>query len=595
MRYKVSENLSDRNGVVSNLHCFLMRSLDTGFKTKWSGLWSPPYKYLDYYGIRINGIWLDSDSVQAVEYGDQMTLHHDVGGIRVKENIAAPSDTPGIEVTLELESKNKEKKAAHVMLEAGVDIRHKSQDISHEDYNIETGPNRVRLARGGKNLMITSEEELNLKGDPYQREHFPGEKQECIVPGKIFFKKELENVETINFRFTTSEGSFGSIEKRNQNFEHDKLDRLFKYSITSVKNLIYDKEGIGINAGHPWFQSYWARDTFWTLMGLIDAGYFELSEDILTNFAKRENIPGKINLEGENRTKYSGESDTSPLYLIAADKLERHFRINDQIQDGIQKAKHNLEIDQKGVALHSPEGTWMDTLNRERAVEIQSLWLEAAKRHNMDEKDELKKGLNRFKREDYIKDSLRGDDMATINPAIPLMYGQIQEGDARRYLEKINAEFSSRYGARTVSMLEPDYSSDGYHTGSSWGLTTAWAAAANLRYGNNKQGLNMLGKLRQFLDRGQLGALPEVVDSEDGENLGCSEQAWSSGLIPHIVDSYIIGIKARDPNKVVIDPIEGLNCLRTGKKIGDSEIDIKVSEGEPEVLNNPELKVIIED
>ncbi|EGQ43890.1 MAG: hypothetical protein J07AB43_05560 [Candidatus Nanosalina sp. J07AB43] len=172
MRYKVSENLNNRNGVISNLHCFLMRSLDTGFKTKWSGLWSPPYKYLDYYGIRINGIWLDSDSVQAVEYGDQMTLYHDVGGISVKENVAAPPDTPGIEVTLELESKNKDKKAAHIMLEAGVDIRHKSQDISHKNYSIETGPNRVRLARGGKNLIITSEEELDLKGESLPKRTF---------------------------------------------------------------------------------------------------------------------------------------------------------------------------------------------------------------------------------------------------------------------------------------------------------------------------------------------------------------------------------------------------------------------------------------
>ncbi|EGQ43889.1 MAG: glycogen debranching enzyme [Candidatus Nanosalina sp. J07AB43] len=329
-------------------------------------------------------------------------------------------------------------------------------------------------------------------------------------------------------------------------------------------------------------------------MGLIDAGYFELSEDILTNFAKKGDIPGKVNLEGKDRTKYSGESDTSPLYLIAADKLRRHFRINDQIQDGIRKAKHNLTINQEGVAIHSPEGTWMDTLNREKAIEIQSLWLEAAKHHNMDEKEELRKGLSLFKQEEYMKDSLKENDMATINPAVPLMYGQIQRQDATKYLEKINAEFSSRYGARTVSMLEPDYNSSGYHTGSSWGLTTAWAAAANLKYGKYKQGLNMLGKLRQFLDRGQLGALPEVVNSENGESLGCSEQAWSSGLIPHVIDSYILGIKARNPNEVVIDPIEGLDCLRAGKKIGDSEIDIKVSEGEPEVLNNPELKVITE-
>jgi len=100
-----------------------------------------------------------------------------------------------------------------------------------------------------------------------------------------------------------------------------------------------------------------------------------------------------------------------------------------------------------------------------------------------------------------------------------------------------------------------------------------------------------LTKMNQFLDRNQLGALPEVVDSETGELLGCGEQAWSAGMMVHVIDSYMIGIEVKSPGKLVIDPSDNLDCVRTGKKIGDQELDVKVRDGKAEVLNDPDLEV----
>ncbi|MFB6242303.1 MAG: amylo-alpha-1,6-glucosidase [Candidatus Nanosalina sp.] len=589
MKYNVSDTLEERWGVISNLHCFLHRHLDTGFKTKWSGFWSPPYKFMDYYSFKINGIALGPETVRAVEYGEEMIFHHETDSLRIREKVCAPSTVPGIEVSLELENKMDKKKAVHAVLKPGVDIRHQSHDIEEKEYDMEEGPNRVTLSRDGKKLMITSDEEFKLRGEPHSREHFPGEKQKCFIPGDITFRKELEDEEALKVQFTTSDGVFGELEKVDQSLEGEGLERLFNYSIESMKNLVYEKEGTtGLIAGHPWFQSFWARDSMWTVLGLIDAGYFELSEDILTEFA-RNGLPDRIKMEkGIEKT---GKSDTIPLFVIASDKLERHFRINDAIEEARKEVGEELDLDE-GVVQHEADGTWMDTLERDEAVDIQALWLEAAEILGLEVSEELESGLEKFCDQEYMADHLGEDSPTTINPAVSLMFGQIEEeGRAENYLQKINGELSSHQGARTRAVTDPGYDPSGYHEGSTWGLTTGWAAAANLEYGNGSHGKSFLEKMKGFLDRNQLGALPEVVNSENGELLGCGEQAWSAGIMVHIIDSYLLGIEVRSPDKIIIDPAEELNCLRTGKKVGDQIIDIRISDGEAEVLNDPDLEV----
>jgi len=254
----------------------------------------------------------------------------------------------------------------------------------------------------------------------------------------------------------------------------------------------------------------------------------------------------------------------------------------------MHEAVENLELED-GLVKHEPEATWMDTLERPRAVDLQSLWLRACEIMDDSDTRELEEGLKKFKQDDYMKDHLGERDPATINPAVPLMFGQIEDGRAERYLEKINALFSSRYGTRTRSMADEGYNSSGYHRGSVWGLTTAWATAANLRYGKEKQGVNLLEKMTQLLDRNQLGALPEVVDAETGELLGCPEQAWSAGMFIHVVDSYLLGIEAREDH-VEIDPLE-VTCERKGKKVHGEEIDMRVEDGDVKILNDPELDI----
>ncbi len=574
------QNPSDKVGTISNLDAFLHRGLNTGFKTKWSGLWTPSYKLLDYYAYKVNGIWLDQESLEAVDYGEEITFYFEKDSLSIKETIKMPENLSGMESKLEIKNKHGSVKAVNIGLEAGVDIREKSDDIPESSYSVKRTQNSIKISQD-RELVISSNQKLLNKDEPFKKTHYPVEKQECLIPGDISARIEIEphSTEEVVFRFESGEASTHKISNRSQLLE-GKQDRTFNAAIKSTENLVYNSEGLGVIAGHPWFQSYWARDTFWTLFGLIDAGYFEESKKILENFADRD-LPGKINLAGEDEP--NGRIDTFPLYIIAADKLKRHYKISSKIEEGMSQAFEQLELD-NDVVVHDPDGTWMDTLERDKAVDVQSLWLEAAKIMDRPEVEQLESGLEKFEEENYIRDTLGKDSPHTINPAVGLMFDQFSE----KYLSKINAEFSSRFGARTRSITDPGYDSSGYHTGSSWGLTTCWAAMANFRHGKTIEGLNFLENLSSFLDDGQPGALPEVVDSENGENLGCMEQAWSSGLFIHAIDSYLLGIEVTK-EKIEINPGGEFTGKRTNKRVGDKYVDIKFEDGEAEIVDKSKL------
>lgn len=590
MRNHLNHDLGNRWGVISNLHGFFMRHFDTGFKSKWSGFWVPPYKFMDYYSIKVNGVWLNHDTVRGVEYGDAMIFHHEAGSLKVEEKISMPDSLPGFRIDLEIVNTEKERKAVHTVVEPAVDIRGKSEDVVNEPYKVEKKDNRLTLARGKKKLAITSEEGIEVTGGEYEKEHFPGERQVAFIPGQLAFRRELggESKETFSVEFTTSDASFGSIEPSDAQFQNPSLGQTFQESVRSMENMVYDQKGVGLIAGHPWFQNYWSRDTHWTLLGLIDAGHFEVGHDILENFAERKGFPNMVPLEDRQP---GPTADAAPLFVIAADKLERHWKISEKIKKKQEKAMNLLEHD-NGIVQHHPEGTWMDTLQRETAVDIQALWLEAAKITGHKAEKELESGLREFEKNNTVLDTLDENSARTINPAVPLMFGQFKEEKAYGYLEELNAEYSSRFGARTRSVTDPGYDSSGYHTGSVWGLTTGWAAAANFRYGKDKHGENFLEKMTQFLNRNQLGGLPEVVNAENGELMGCGEQAWSAGMFAHVVDTYYLGIEVQESN-VKIHPSANANGKRLGKRIGDEKIDLKFENGEVEVLNSPDIELIV--
>ena len=583
MKYRIREGFSDKKGVISNTHGFLSTYLDSGFRKKWNGYWSPSWKYLDYFAVKINGIWLDCETIEEAQYGSEMISYHQASSMKIIKKIQAPENLPGFKLALVLENTSEEVKATRASVEPGVDIRPRTEDVYEQDYSVEAGNAGMKVSAGKRYLAISGDE-FEFEEKAVSKEHFPGERQKCVIPGDIFSQVELEPGERKKVELVFKTDADEALEIGNtENLLREKdLGRAFNYSIESMENLIYGKNSGGVIAGHPWFQNYWARDSFWTCLGMIDAGMFQEAEKMLENFADRDEFPTKILTSGG--TEKMARADSIPLFAIAVEKLDRHCGT-----DLIERAEELLEENspEGKVVEHDTGATWMDTLERKKAIDIQSLWIEALERFDMETED-LREGLEKFKEDDYMIDNFF-KDFESINPAVTLMFGQLEEERAEKYLEKINGEFSSRKGARTRSMTDPGYDASGYHTGSVWGLTTCWAAAANLEYGRDDHGRNFLEKLTQFIDRNQLGALPEVVNAETGDSLGCDEQAWSAGMFVHVVDTYLLGIQV-EKEKVVIDPAE-IDCIRKGKEVRGERIELKVNNGEVEILNEPGLEI----
>ena len=575
MEYTITDGFEEFQGTVSNMHGFVNRFLDTGFKTKWSGFWVPPYKFLDYYALEVNGTWLNGETLEKVDYGENMVFHHRTDCLSVKEIVSSPSDLPGFRVSLVVMNRTDGPKAVHTVLETGVDIRHKSNDVPDRSYTMEKDRRKAIVSSGDRHIRIGADRNIEYSGEPHVKEHFPGTRQVCFVPGKMGLKAEIgpEDSERIVIDFSTSDPRYGEIEEMDNEVELDIIGRSFDAAEDSLLNLVYDRKGKGIIAGHPWFQEYWSRDMFWSLLGLIDAGYFEIAHDILDNYASQQNFPNKILLEDEHGG-YLGD-DVPPLFIIAADKLKKFYSISESTEAKMKEAMEDLEIHDDVTVIHSGKGTWMDTLEREKSVEIQSLWLEAAKRMGSQRKIALSKGLDKFVREGWIED-FSGSDSRTVNGVVPLMFGHLEEDEV---LDNMNRELITEYGAATLSKEAEDYNPAGYHTGSTWGLSTCWLASANLEMGRTDRGMDLLYRMSEKLDEDQPGAFPEVVNSETGENLGCTEQAWSAGMFINAVDSYLFGIHV-DDGELKADPADGFTGTRKHKRFGDEFYTVRVEEGD---------------
>jgi hypothetical protein len=589
MEYRLREGFEQKKGVISNSHGFLSTYLDGGFKEKWNGYWSPSTKYLDYFAAKVNGIWLSPENLKEVEYSDRITFWYQVSSLEVRQEVLTPEDLPGFKLRWRVHNLSESRKAVKLGLEPGIDIRSKAEDIGNQDYNVESIETGLKVFNDDKWVSMSSDE-LDFSGEGYIKTHFPGEKQKCFIPGEMSCKVEVGpgDEEECEVVFKTGDEVSGPKPSFDGCLKDSELSRVFNYSLESLENIFYRKNGAGVIAGHPWFQNYWARDSFWTVLGMIDAGMFEEAEEVLVNFSSCEEFPSKILTDGGLENGYP-RCDSIPLFAIAVDKLDRYFDASKELVGRAEELLEN-ERPEKKIVDHSPKGTWMDTLERGNAVDIQSLWIEALSRFDM-KTNKLREGLEKFKKQGYMHDNLM-NDFESINPCVSLMFGHVDDDRAREYLEKVNGEFSSRFGARTRSATDPGYDASGYHTGSVWGLTTCWAAAANLRYGNDSRGFSFLRRLGHFVDRNQLGALPEVVNAESGESLGCDEQAWSAGLFVHVVDSYLFGINVRD-GKVVVDPASGFSGIRKSKKVLGTEIELKVNNGEVEILNEPGIEVEI--
>jgi|GEM_PF-357183 len=626
----------DKSYTLSGTRAFLYRYADTGFRTKWCGIWAPPYKLFEYFAFKINDTWLSPESTTAFSLEKGTAEHsYSVNGLLVRETAFVQRKMPTAVIQLTLKNTENIKKSICVELETAVNVRTKFENFHTKEYEtgffdntnsviVKTGVVSAAFGLGklGKKIIV----EFSKNG--VYKEHSPGgELQRCFIPGSYKVKLDLNPKEEILLPFVFA-GAISDNENIAHNYEicfHDakhshvlkhsshshthseiitpdkNLNDTFAFSASNTNDLIHESAfGKGFFAGYPWFLEFWGRDTFWSIKGLVDLGEFAAAKEILATFAKfqKNRIPCLINLDSS--AKYYA-ADTDALFL---DALNYYICQNDD-GDAEGEFEKNIEISLKSLILknslvqHGPKETWMDSLSRVgTAIEIQSLWIEALNKCVPKTAEKMLAKLNTAfwnGETKYLNDTAGENASARItsNALIPLMFGQINDEHAVSVLETAKKELLGPYGIATLSKSDKDFGSSKYHEGASWGLTTAIGACAFLKYGKTDDGLACLKAMASDSKRHNLGGMSECLNSETGGLIGCGMQLWSAALFVHAVDRFLFGI-SKDDNTLCFAPkmpSVWKSMERKNKKLGKDSFNYSVSR----IKNRYEIDIIFKN
>ena len=575
---------------LSNKSCFFHRFADSGFKNKWTGLWHREAKFLEFLALKAGGEWLSERNCRGLVYDGLKATH------TFKSHGNVITQTLFLPETNHLVMEISARKPMKLELELAVNIRKRSENKTDRQYSVKSRGNSVRVYNSLGSLRISGMPGLRFEEGPIYREHCPsGEPQNYFIPGRITASgKRLALVFTpsLNPERLPPPGNLSkSLNDRRHRLSALKnlirtdnrlLEKGFAWSTLATE--LCRKEGpgpAGWYAGLPWFQHFWARDTFWVIPSLTALGYFEDVRKTLEFFAassEKGRIPNQVSgTEG----RHMNALDPTPLWIIS---LENYVMNSGDLaflkgmKPYLEASTHFLlscDTDGDGYIEHdlnSPE-TWMDTLKRDsRAVDIQALCYRAllSARHMLSllpgkvgnglvEEISSRAGFLRNNLErDFFHNGFFADRLfwkqavaiRTANALVPLLCGF--RGHAREVLEAIESEpFTTKKGVRTRAGGEAEFDPGGYHTGAAWSLTTAWACAAEFLSGRPARGWRYLKTLLEDIERDSLGCIGECWNSSNLTLSGCPLQLWGSGFIPRLVDEFMLGIEIYSLNKTI--------------------------------------------
>ena len=616
------KNFAKKQYTCAGRRAFIQRFADTGFKTKWCGVWAPPVKCFDYFAYSVNGTWLSPKNqskciVKSKDGTKHLFLSKD---IRAEETVFAAKNRDAVVSVMGLKNMTHKKIDVCVEVEAAINIRTKDENWHDRNYNAafdevreavtaesESGFAMFGVGYAGKKYSV------QFVAKPIYKDHYPENKQRCFIAGKYIVRLELSGRESVKIPFIYA-GSGTSKRKMIDDFDYSarnwetfsddeipddepvlklqsihtpdvKLDKAFHWSEANIASYVHTSEkGTGVFAGYPWFLEFWGRDSLWSALAFIDSGDFSAARDILRTLGKyyKKRIPCTIDMHG--KAKYYA-ADTDPLFLIALEKytdatgeksLEKELS---KVTKGILAKLELMDY----VVKNTPEETWMDSIERKgSAVEIQALWTEALKTRKPKLSALMKKRINTVywnKKAGFLYDAHSDMPASTLsaNALVPVMFGQVQKDKAEKVMKKITSDFSTLYGVRTRSKKDKGYAPDGYHTGAVWGLTTGWASAAYFSTGMVDEGLACLNDMAADLEK-NCGSMTECRNADTGELMGSPNMLWSHALFIHSMDSYFFGIKPRLPQKrLVIEPKIPDSwgyMYREGKRIDNLVIDV---------------------
>ena len=179
---------------------------------------------------------------------------------------------------------------------------------------------------------------------------------------------------------------------------------------------------------------------------------------------------------------------------------------------------------------------------RTRAAVEKTYWLDGkgfygfATKLPRDKAAEAERGPERERRQARL-DALapaRLVDEDTVMPALPLLWGQVDEQRAQAEIDHLGSgALATDWGARLLSDQSALYDPLSYHHGSVWPLFTGWASLAAYRYGRPHVGYQALMANALLRSRTALGYVTELLSGDFLSAFGRSShhQIWSEAMV----------------------------------------------------------------
>jgi len=626
MMFVRSKNPGDFCYFLANKECFFHRFADSGFRTKWTGFWGKEKKFIEYFAVKVDGEWLHSGNLEKTEYSFSKAVHHyRTKAGTVREIIFIPVGTDALAVEIECE------KEARIELKLAVNIRLLGENETPRKYDVQEkdGTITVRNEIGTVFFSSAGLEQKFSHNEKYETHEPSGERQSYFLPGKITFtgKKAAFSVGPEYFEI----GGFREALKHREEHDSGHLKDMLKTNSrilsdgfnSAVLGMEMLNKKNGYYAGLPWFQHFWGRDSLWSLPALVYLGHHDQARKTLEYFAHNSDNMCIPNFVSEGMGKAFNSIDATLLWLIGLECYVKNSGDLEFLEEMRMYIKGFLSFlfarDKSGFLEHDFDRneTWMDTQKRPgKAVEIQALYFRALKssafifallRDDAIRKDVEKRmsNLERLFDKEFFSGGFYADRLdysgmvrkKTANALVPLIFGLGKKW--KEVLGIVESEkFVCKKGIRTLASDEPGFNPSGYHNGSAWSLTTAWAAAAEFACGRPEKGWEFMVKLMEDTDYDALGCIGECWDSDTSKLTGCSLQLWGEALVIRLLDEFMLGIDIDALNGTIrVSPRlpEAVKSVERVRTIGDKKVLLRFRRTGDEVAvtcSEPAVKLI---